>query len=109
MFGSGFPSPEEAKAQAMPLEHGLGLDEEQGLSPVGPEAQQAHPKQAVGEPEFWFGWLPLEHGELMSERQVFEDQFRAAAKGGKQDTNKGGKELEHRSTSLFWCNRKSSC
>jgi len=56
--GPGFPAPKEAKAQAMPRDDGLGSDEEQGLLPVGPEAQQTHPQQSVGGPEFRFGRLP---------------------------------------------------
>ena len=68
----------------MPSDDGLGVDEEQGPSPVGPEAQQAHPKQSVGEPEFWFGCLPLEYGELMSERQVFKRQSGMGLEAGEQ-------------------------
>lgn len=66
--------PEEAKAHAMPRDDGLGLDAEQGLVPVGPEAQQADPQKTVGGQEYGFGRLPVEHRELMSERQVFKRQ-----------------------------------
>jgi hypothetical protein len=58
----------------MPSDDGLGLDEEQGLLPVWPEAQQANPKQSVGGTESGFGRLPFEHCELMSERHIFKHE-----------------------------------
>ena len=72
----------------MPSDDGLSLGEEQGLSPVGPEAQQAHPKQSVGEPEFWCGCMPLQYGELMSERQVFKRQPALGLAAGEQRAEK---------------------
>src|ERR1035441_10347420 len=45
---SGFPVPEQAKAQAMPSDDGLRLEEQQDLLPVRPEAPQTHPEQSVG-------------------------------------------------------------
>jgi hypothetical protein len=79
----------------MPSDDGLGLDEEQGLLPVGPEAQQAHPKQPVGGPEFGFGRLPFEHCELMSERQVFEHEPGMGLETGEQRAEKRPNDLKH--------------
>jgi hypothetical protein len=58
----------EAKAKAIPSDDGLGLEEQQGMLPVWPEAQEANPKQSVGGTEFGFPCPAFEHGELMSER-----------------------------------------
>ena len=79
----------------MPSDDGLGLDEEQGLLPVGPEARQAHPKQSVGGPEFGFGRLPIEDCELMSERQVFKRQSGMGLEAGEQRAEKRRNDLEH--------------
>ena len=79
---SGFPAPEQAKAQAMPSDDGLRLEEQQDLLPVRPEAPQTHPEQSVGGVEFGFTWLAFEHGELMSERQVFKQQLGMALEAG---------------------------
>ena len=43
-----FPTPEEAKAKAMPSDDGLGLEEEQGVWPLWPEAPKTNPKKSVG-------------------------------------------------------------
>ena len=56
----------------MPGDDGLGLEEQQGLLPVGPNAHQANPKQAVGRAGFGLASLSFEHGELMPEGQTFE-------------------------------------
>ena len=79
----------------MPSEDGLRLDQEEGLSPVGPEAQQAHPQQSVGGPEFRFGRLPLEDCELMPERQVFKRQSGMGLEAGEQRAEKRRNDLEH--------------
>ena len=79
----------------MPSDDGLGLDEEKGLLAVGPEAQQAHSKQAVGGPEFGFGRLPLEYSELMSERQVFKRHLGMGLEAGEQRAEKRRNDLEH--------------
>ena len=72
---SGFPAPEQAKAQAMPSDDGLRLEEQQDLSPVRPEAPQTHPEQSVGgeEPRL-AGVLPAQDGQLMSQGDEFELQ-----------------------------------
>src|SRR5208337_2400364 len=61
-----FPTPEEAKAKAMPSDDGLGLEEEQGVWPLWPEAPKANPKEPVGGAEFRLVRLSFEHGELTS-------------------------------------------
>jgi hypothetical protein len=57
------------------------LEEEQGLLPLWPAAQQANPKQSIGGAEFGFAGLPFEHGQLMSERQILKMENRPADAG----------------------------
>src|SRR5258708_33562524 len=71
---AGFPAPEQAKAKAMPGDNGFGLEQQQGLLPVRPNAPQANPKQSVGGAVFGFAGLAFKHGELMSERQILEHE-----------------------------------
>jgi hypothetical protein len=40
VFGTGFPAPEEPKDRAMPFEHALGLNYEQGVAPTGEHVSQ---------------------------------------------------------------------
>jgi hypothetical protein len=79
-----FPTPEEAKAKAMPSDHGLGLEEDQGVWPLWPEAPKANPKEPVGGAEFRFARLSFEDCELMSERQVFKHEPGMGLKAGEQ-------------------------
>src|ERR1017187_447446 len=79
-----FPTPEEAKAKAMPSDDGLGLEEEQGVWPLWPEAPKTNPKKSVGGVEFRFVRLSFEHCELMSERQVFKHGPGMGLKAGEQ-------------------------
>jgi hypothetical protein len=92
---SGFPAPEKAKAKAMPGDDGLGLEEQQGLLPVRPNAPQTNPKQSVGGAEFGFASLAFEHGELMPEGQILEHESGMGLEASEQATEKQQKELEH--------------
>lgn len=90
-----FPTPEKAKAKAMPSDDGLGLEEEQSRRPLWPEASKANPKQPVGGTEFRFVRLSFEHCELMSERQVFKREPGTGLKAGKQRAQNRENDIEH--------------
>jgi hypothetical protein len=44
------PPPVEPKAMSMPPEHGVGLDDDECLSPAGPQAREPRPEQPVTSP-----------------------------------------------------------
>lgn len=96
----GFPAPEEAKANTMPTNDGLGLEEEQDVSPVWPKAHQTNPKQPVSGAEFRFARLSYEHGELMSERQIFKHEPGTGLEAGEEGAQKRENEIEHGGTSF---------
>ena len=56
----------------MPSDDGSALDEKQELLPLWPEAPQVISKQLIGGAEFGFLGLPVERGELMSQRQILQ-------------------------------------
>ena len=93
--GARFPTPEEAKAKAMPSDDGLGLEEEQGLWPLWPESPQAHPQESVGGAEFRFVRLSFEDCQLTSERRVFQHEPGLGLKAGEQRTQKSQNDIEH--------------
>ena len=70
--GTGFPAPEQAKAQPMPSDDSLGLEEQQALLPVWPPPPEGEPKQTIRLAKFGFASLASEHRELMPKRQIFE-------------------------------------
>jgi hypothetical protein len=93
--GARFPTPEEAKAKAMPSDDGLGLEEEQGVWPLWPEAPKANPKESVGGAEFRFVRRSFEHCELMSERQVFKHEPGMGLNAGEQRAQNRKNDIEH--------------
>jgi hypothetical protein len=108
LASSGFSAPEQAKAKAMPGNDGLGLEEQQGLLPVKPNAPQANPKQSVGGAEFGFGGLAFEHGELMPEGQILEHESGMGLEVSEQAAPKQQKELEHEGPTLVDNTEKST-
>ena len=79
----------------MPSDNGLGLEEEQGLSPVWPKAQQTNPKQSVGGAEFRFARPSFEHGKLMSECQILKHEPGMGLEAGEQGAQKRENNIEH--------------
>ncbi len=67
------PSPEQAKAGAMPGNDRFGLDDCQRRAPAAPEAGQADPQQAVPGGQFRaLSCGPLKHADLVAQSQVLE-------------------------------------
>jgi len=62
--GARLPTPEEAKAKAMPSDDGLGLEEDKGVWPLWPEAPKANPKESIGGVEFRFVHLEKERKRI---------------------------------------------
>src|ERR1035437_3535387 len=87
-----FPTPEEAKAKAMPSDDGLGLEEDQGVWPLWLKALQAHPQESVGGAEFRFVRLSFKDCQLMSECQVFKHEPGL----GRSEERRVGKECRSR-------------
>ena len=65
------PGPIDPEAFALPSNHCVSLDQVQGLSPMGPDPREDHPKQAVFPAESRDSLLPSQHSQLLSQSQVF--------------------------------------
>ena len=63
--------------------------------PLWPEAPQANPKQAVRRAEFGFAELAVEHGELMTERQIFQHEPGTGLAAGEQGPQERQNDSEH--------------
>ena len=64
----GLPSPGEGERPAVPADDGIGCDEVDGPTPVGPEPGEQHPNEAIGpaEPQA-VRRLALADGDLVPE------------------------------------------
>jgi hypothetical protein len=66
-----------------------------GGLPLWPEAPQANPKLAVRRAEFGFAELAVEHGELMTERQMFQHEPGTGLAAGEQGPQERQNDSEH--------------
>jgi hypothetical protein len=69
------PGPILAEAAAPPAEDGVGRDDDQRLSPAGPDSGQPGPEKAIGRAELWPRGRSLVDGELLAHGQVREGEL----------------------------------
>jgi hypothetical protein len=68
------PSPVELESRPVPANDGLRLDEDQRLLPTRPEPPQYQPEQLIREIKLWLGFPPIQHAELLPEREILQEQ-----------------------------------
>ena len=65
------------KLGSMPANYGLRGNHDQRLLPGRLTPASKHPEQFVEHAEIGFGMLALQHGELLPERQILQEQASA--------------------------------
>jgi hypothetical protein len=90
------PSPVQAKAVAMPSDHGRWLDQDQGIEDLRPQSVESDPEQTVSQkaPKA-MGALPPENDNLMSQRDELGFQRCAAANTERELGNESGPNRDH--------------
>lgn len=90
------PRTSERKGAPMPADHGLGRDDLDGPSPVGPQLGEQHPEEAIdlAEPRPPRP-LPLEHGELMPQGEDLRLEVKARSETGPEGGDQGGERCDH--------------
>ncbi|PYX25417.1 MAG: hypothetical protein DMG82_05110 [Acidobacteria bacterium] len=68
----------------MPADHGLRGDDDERTFPSGPESPSGDPKQFVQGAELGLGMPAFQHGELVAERQVLQEQCAMRTKATSQ-------------------------
>jgi hypothetical protein len=58
----------------MPAHDGLGLHEDRGLSPVGPQAAKDDPEQAIGRLQARATGRADQHTQLVTQGEILEDE-----------------------------------
>jgi hypothetical protein len=89
---AGLPSAVETEALTMPLDDGLGLDDEQGGPPAVPESGQPGPEDAVALLQGGAFDGPLEDGRLLAQGQIFHGQ---GGPVGEQGPKQGADQFYH--------------
>ena len=94
--GSRLPAPIDGERATMPTHHGGGRHDLNRLPPVRPDAREQHPEQPVDRTKarsFWGG--PLQHGELMPERENFRRELDPTANRGPQRGQQRNEQSSH--------------
>jgi hypothetical protein len=90
------PPPIDAKAFAMPLDHGCRLDQHHGIEDLRPNPVKPNPEKSVRGEEPNPTWvLPTQDAHLMPQANQLELQGGAAAKPEGEDGNDSGQNRNH--------------
>src|SRR5215471_1128475 len=68
------PTPVPSKTSAMPANDPLRIDQHQRLLPSTPETAGKYPKDSVNRSHSGSGMLALQHGQLLPEGEIFQEQ-----------------------------------
>ena len=79
----------------MLADDGLGLDDAERLPPSRPPATQGKPEDSIGRAETRSRALPSEDSELLSEREVLQDQVGPAGEDRDESLGDGKEAVEH--------------
>jgi hypothetical protein len=73
----------------VPFDDGIGLNNDEGIFPFGPEPAEQDPEDTVERCYFRFVISFFEDGELLPKGDVFKHKGRARAEGGRERAAKG--------------------
>jgi hypothetical protein len=90
-----FPCPEKLEAFAVPSDHGLGLDDDKRLSPVGESTRHGNPERPVGPHEARAIGAAFEHCQLLAQRQVLQGKVTLRSDCRSDGTGQGKEYVEH--------------
>jgi hypothetical protein len=80
LSGSGKKPPIKLKTGSVPADHGIGRDHNQGLFPRTPQAPERNPEQFVHSCQLGTAVFTLEHGQLLTKREILHEQARTGVK-----------------------------
>jgi hypothetical protein len=90
------PSPVEPEALPVPLDHGLGLDENQGGSPSLPEPGQPDPEDPVPSAKARPFARSLEDRKLLPQREILGEEPGSVAEGSAEEHTGRGQRIHRR-------------
>ena len=77
---SGKKPPVKLKTTTVLTHHSIGRDHNQGVFPGRPEAPEHNPEQLIQGCQSGAPVCPLEHGQLLTKREIFDEQALPGAK-----------------------------
>jgi hypothetical protein len=79
----------------VPPDHRFRSDDNEGLLPTGPDSTSNDPEEFVEQAEDRPWTAPLQNGELLSEREVLQDEMPTATKHASKRSEPEKKQIEH--------------
>jgi hypothetical protein len=79
--------PIELKARTVPAHHGIGRNDNQSVLPGRPKAAEEYPEELVDNGKSGTGVAALEHCQLLSQSEIFNQQNLARSKQPNQDAS----------------------
>jgi hypothetical protein len=101
---SGSPTPVETEPGAVPADDGLGLRDDEDVSPAGPKAAEGRPEGSVQGVPCWLRPFAFEHGDLLSESQDLQRSVAPTAEEDADHGEDGEDEFRHELTLVTWRN-----
>ena len=90
--------PVQAKTGAVPADDGFWFDDDENVTPAGPETAEGCPEEPVDGVQWWPRALAFEHGELLTEGEDFEGDVAPAADEGPEGNDECKDGFEHELT-----------
>jgi hypothetical protein len=77
---SGDQTPVQTEAGPVPADHRFWGDDDKGLLPTGPDSPSNYPEEFIEEAEDRPWTAPLQHRELLPEREILQDEMPTTTK-----------------------------
>ena len=92
---SGDQPPIQAKAGPVPAHDSLRSDDEECLLPLRPQPTDGNPEELVQQIERRPRTTPFQHGQLLSQHEVFKDEIPAVTEDAKKRPEREPEHAEH--------------
>ena len=93
--GSGDQPPVQTKTGSVPPDYSLGCNHDERSFPLLPKSTDGNPEKLVEDAETRPRAAPLQHGELLPEHEVLEDEIPAATEEAEERSEAEQKQIEH--------------
>ena len=87
--------PVPTESGAVPTNHGFRRDDEECLFPAGPEPTSQQPEEPVEQIKPWTRMTPFQHGKLLAQCQIIEQEALTRAKEAKDGSQGDPEESKH--------------
>ena len=87
--------PIHPKASPVPANNSFWSDDNERLLPLQPHPTDGNPEELVKQIESWPRTTPFQHGQLLSQQEVFKDEIPAVTKDSKERPEREPEHAEH--------------